>query len=120
MYGNQGGGERNHTVVRLGRGPPPHSIASPGLAFLRAVYVAETDTLRVGVVQNLDGVAVEDGDDGPSGRRKGDGLLFWKFSGTPAFLEHGREAKRNCGGCCQSAVPKGCCRLTQVRSRVSS
>jgi hypothetical protein len=34
------------------------------LAFLRAVDAAETDTLRVGVVQDFDGVAVEDGDDG--------------------------------------------------------
>jgi hypothetical protein len=30
----------------------------------RAVYAAEADTLRVGVVQHFDGVAVEDGDDG--------------------------------------------------------
>ncbi len=33
-----------------------------GLAFLRAVDAAEADTLRVGVVQNFDGVVVEDGD----------------------------------------------------------
>jgi hypothetical protein len=34
-----------------------------GLAFLRAVDATEADTLRVGVVQDFDGVAVEDGDD---------------------------------------------------------
>jgi hypothetical protein len=32
--------------------------------FLRTVYAAEADTLRVLVVQEFDGVAVEDGDDG--------------------------------------------------------
>jgi hypothetical protein len=32
--------------------------------FLRTVYAAEADTLRVLVVQDFDGVAVEDGDDG--------------------------------------------------------
>jgi hypothetical protein len=35
-----------------------------GLAFLRAVDAAEADTFRVGVVQDFDGVAVEDGDEG--------------------------------------------------------
>jgi hypothetical protein len=34
------------------------------LALLGAVDAAEADTLRVGVVQDFDGVAVEDGDDG--------------------------------------------------------
>jgi len=34
------------------------------LALLRAVDAAEADKLRVGVVQDLDGVAVEDGDNG--------------------------------------------------------
>ena len=34
------------------------------LAFLRAVDPAEADALRVLVVQDFDGVAVEDGDDG--------------------------------------------------------
>ena len=34
------------------------------VVFLRTVDVAETDTLRVGVVQDFDGVAVEDGDHG--------------------------------------------------------
>ena len=38
-----------------------HHIGSPGLAFLRAIDVAEANTLRVGVVQDFDGVAVEDG-----------------------------------------------------------
>jgi hypothetical protein len=33
------------------------------LAFLRAVDAAEADTLRVGVVQGFDGVAIECGDD---------------------------------------------------------
>ena len=32
------------------------------MAFLRAVDAAEADTLRVGVVQDFDGVAVEDTD----------------------------------------------------------
>ena len=32
--------------------------------FLRTVYATEADTLRVLVVQDFDGVAVEDGDDG--------------------------------------------------------
>ena len=35
-----------------------------GLAFLRTVNTAEPDTFRVLVVQDFDGVAVEDGDDG--------------------------------------------------------
>jgi hypothetical protein len=34
------------------------------LAFLRAVDAAEADTLRLGVVENFEGVAVEDGNDG--------------------------------------------------------
>jgi hypothetical protein len=33
------------------------------LALLRAVDAAEADTLRAGVVEDFDGVAVEDGDD---------------------------------------------------------
>jgi len=32
--------------------------------FLKAVDAAEANTIRVGIVQNLDRVAVEDGDDG--------------------------------------------------------
>jgi hypothetical protein len=36
-----------------------------GLALLWAIDAIETDTFRVVVVQNFDGVAVEDGDDGP-------------------------------------------------------
>ncbi len=39
------------------------------MAFLRAVDTAEADTLRMGVVQDFDGVAVEDGDDGAGGFR---------------------------------------------------
>ena len=39
------------------------------MAFLRAVDAAQADTLRVGVVQDFDGVAVEDGDDGAGGFR---------------------------------------------------
>ncbi len=38
-----------------------------GLAFLRAVDAAQTDTFRVSVVQDFDGVAVEDGNDGAGG-----------------------------------------------------
>ena len=34
------------------------------MAILRAVNPTEADTLRVGVVQDFNGVAVEDGDDG--------------------------------------------------------
>jgi hypothetical protein len=37
------------------------------LAFLRAVYPAETDAFGVSAVQDFDGVAVEDGDDGAGG-----------------------------------------------------
>jgi hypothetical protein len=32
------------------------------LALLRAVDAAEADTLRLGVVQNFDGISVENGD----------------------------------------------------------
>lgn len=35
-----------------------------GLAFFRAVDATETDTLRVGVVQDFDGIALEDGNNG--------------------------------------------------------
>jgi len=35
-----------------------------GLPLLGTVYAAEADTLRMGVVQDFDGVAVEDGDNG--------------------------------------------------------
>jgi hypothetical protein len=35
-----------------------------GLAFLRTVDATQSDTLRVLVVQDFEGVAVEDGDDG--------------------------------------------------------
>jgi len=38
-------------------------VVAVGLAFLRTVDAAEADTLRAGVVQNFDGVAVKDGDD---------------------------------------------------------
>jgi len=41
-----------------------HHIWSPGSAFLRAVDATETDAFRVLVVQDFDGVAIEDGDDG--------------------------------------------------------
>jgi hypothetical protein len=53
---------------------PSRVALAVGLTFLRAVDATEADTLRVGVVQNLDGVAVEDGNDGAgevSGRRRG-------------------------------------------------
>jgi hypothetical protein len=39
-------------------------LLAEGLAFLRAVYAAQTDAFRVTIVQDLDGVAVEDGHDG--------------------------------------------------------
>jgi hypothetical protein len=35
-----------------------------GLAFLRAIDAAEADAFRLAVVQNVEGVAVEDGNDG--------------------------------------------------------
>ena len=38
-----------------------------GLAFLWTVDATEADVFRVLIVQNFDGVAVEDGDDGASG-----------------------------------------------------
>ena len=34
------------------------------MAFLRAVDAAEANTLRLGVVENFDGVAVDDGNNG--------------------------------------------------------
>ena len=40
------------------------ALLAVGLAFLRAVDAAEADAFRVVVVQDFDGVAVEDGDDG--------------------------------------------------------
>ena len=36
-----------------------------GLPFLGAVDAAQSDSLRVRIVQDFDGVAIEDGDDGP-------------------------------------------------------
>jgi hypothetical protein len=38
-------------------------MLAEGLALLRAVDAAEADTLRVSVVQDFDGVTVEDGHD---------------------------------------------------------
>ena len=38
-------------------------VVAVGLAFLRTVDAAESDTFRVVVVQDFDGVAVEDGHD---------------------------------------------------------
>jgi hypothetical protein len=40
--------------------------SAEGLAFLRAVNAAEANTFSAVVVQNFDGVAIEDGDDGAS------------------------------------------------------
>ena len=40
---------------------------SIGLAFFRAVDPAEADAFRTSVVQDFDGVAVEDGDNGAGG-----------------------------------------------------
>jgi hypothetical protein len=39
-------------------------VVAKCLAFFRAIDPAQTDALRACVVQNFDGVAVEDGDDG--------------------------------------------------------
>jgi hypothetical protein len=50
-----------------------------GLAFLRAGDAIETDTFRVLVVKDFDGVAVEDGDDvggEVGGKRRGIGRRF--------------------------------------------
>jgi len=38
-------------------------LIAEGLTFLRTVDAAEADTLRAGVVQDFDGVAVEDRDE---------------------------------------------------------
>jgi hypothetical protein len=46
-----------------GRGSLLRAVAE-GSAFLGAVDAAEADTLRVGVVQNFDDAAGEDGDNG--------------------------------------------------------
>ncbi len=43
---------------------PETSDEAACLALLRAVNATEADTLRVGVVQNFDGVAIEDRHDG--------------------------------------------------------
>lgn len=40
------------------------SFLPVGLAFLRAVNAVEPDTFSLSVVEYVDGVAVEDGDDG--------------------------------------------------------
>jgi hypothetical protein len=39
-------------------------VIAVGLTFLRAVDPTETDTFRVGVVQDFDGDTIEDGDNG--------------------------------------------------------
>jgi hypothetical protein len=41
-------------------------IVAEGLALLWAVDATEADTFRMGVVQDFDGVTVEDGDNGAS------------------------------------------------------
>jgi len=51
----------------LSGGPFIFRLQTPpavGWAFLRAVDVAQADAFRVLVVQDFEGVAVEDGDDG--------------------------------------------------------
>jgi hypothetical protein len=40
------------------------SFVAEGLAFLRTDDATESDTFRMGVVQDFNGIAVEDGDDG--------------------------------------------------------
>src|SRR5438093_71073 len=57
-------------------GPFLFRIQTPrvvGLAFLRAVDAAEADTFGVLVVQDFDGIAVEDGDDGAGEISNGSG-----------------------------------------------
>jgi hypothetical protein len=46
-------------------------VVAVGLALLRAVDTTKTDTLSAVVVQNFDGVAVEDGNDGAGEVGKG-------------------------------------------------
>ncbi len=53
-------------MLRLCRGLAQRRLLrslAEGLAFLRAIDPAEADAFRVLVVQDFDGVAVEDGDD---------------------------------------------------------
>ncbi len=44
---------------------PVLGLLAEGLALLRTVDAAQTDAFRLTIVQDLDGVAVEDGNDGP-------------------------------------------------------
>ena len=41
-------------------------VVAVGLAFLRTVDIAEADTFRAVVVEDFDGIAVEDGDNAAS------------------------------------------------------
>jgi hypothetical protein len=50
--------KRNHTAVRLGRGLPPHRVTRLGIS--PGIDAAEADTFRAVVVQDFEGVAVED------------------------------------------------------------
>jgi len=65
VHGNRYRRERNHTAVRLGSSLPPHRVTRPG--FSPGSLSRETDAFSAVVVQNLDGVVVEDGEDGAGG-----------------------------------------------------
>jgi len=70
-------------------------VVAEGLAFLRAVDAAEADTLRVGVVQNFDGVTTEDGDDG---------------AGEVGSCEGSTQEKKDTG---TAEAKTGCCPTSQ-------
>ena len=54
-----------------------------GLPFLRAVNPAEADAFRARVVQDFNGVAVEDGDDEGGGRSQQRRSYWWGKVGSP-------------------------------------
>ena len=64
-------------------------FVAKGLAFLRTVDAAQADALRVGIVQDFDGVAIEEGDDragevsGENGRGKHNGNQCGRKSQHP-------------------------------------
>jgi hypothetical protein len=57
---------------------------------------------------------------GNVGEEKGTGYFFEDFRGRPRWRRVDSRPKAAAITACQSAVPKGCWRFTQVRSAVSS
>ena len=53
-------------------------------------------------------------------RKKGTGYFFGEVRGRPRGRSVDSRPKRRAILICQVAVPKGCCRFTQVRSAMSS